>query len=110
MLVNIVQLDEDYDIPLVKHSHGWNAKALSKISLVRFSQRFRTLLDALKAANLTIDAVEFGNEDDTFYYDADVPDGHLASPAEIHTWLRGYGEFLKTGAAILHDPLHYPNA
>ena len=28
----------------------------------------------------------------------------------MHTWLRGYGEFLKAGAVILHDPRYYPAA
>ena len=78
-LVNIVQMDEDYDVPLTMHSHGWKAKKLSQINLDKFAQRFRNLLDALKAANLTIDAVEFGNEDDSYYYDADVPNGRAAT-------------------------------
>jgi hypothetical protein len=34
----------------------------------------------------------------------------VASPDELHTWLRGYGEFLKTGTEILHDPRYYPQA
>ncbi len=110
ILVNIVQMDEDYDVPLVTHDHGWKAKKLSQINLDKFSQRFRRLLDAMKAAGLAIDAVEFGNEDDSFYYDADVPNGHAATPDELHVWLRGYGEFLRTGAVILHDPRYYPQA
>lgn len=109
-LVNIVQMDEDYDIPLAMHEHGWKIKKLSQINLNKFSQRFRNLLGALKAANLTIDAVEFGNEDDSYYYDADVPNGHAATPAELQVWLHGYGEFLKTGALVLHDSHYYPQA
>lgn len=110
VLMNIVQMDEDYDVPLFTHDHGWKAKKLSQINLNKFGQRFSNLLSALKAANLTIDAVEFGNEDDSYYYDADVPNGHAASPEELHSWLRGYGEFLKTGAGILHDSRFYPQA
>jgi len=110
VLVNIVQMDEDYDIPLFRHDHGWNAKKLSQINLDKFAGRLRRLLDALKAASLTIDAAEFGNEDDSYYYDADVPNGHVANSQELHTWLRGYGEFLKTGASLLHDPRYYPQA
>lgn len=110
VLVNILQMDEDYDVALPMNDHGWRAKKLSQIDLARFSQRFRRLLDAMRAANLSIDAVEFGNEDDTYYYDADVPNGHSASPDELHTWLKGYGEFLKTGATMLHDPRYYPQA
>ena len=110
VLVNIVQMDEDYDISLVTHSHGWKAKKLSQINLDKFAHRLRHLLDALKAANLTIDAVEFGNEDDSYYYDADAPNGRALTADELHAWLRGYGEFLKTGAEILHDPRYYPQA
>ncbi len=110
VLANILQMGEDYDVPLVTHDHGWKAKKLSQINLDKFARRFRNLLGALKAANLAVDAVEFGNEDDSFYYDADVPNGHPATPDELHTWLRGYGEFLKTGATILHDPAYFPQA
>jgi hypothetical protein len=110
VLVNIVQMNEDYQVPLLTHDHGWKAKKLTEIDLEKFAQRFRTLLGELKAADLTIDAVEFGNEDDSYYYDADVPNGHFASPEELHKWLRGYGEFLKTGAELLHDPRYYPLA
>ena len=110
VLVNIVQMDEDYDGPLPTHDHGWKAKKLSEINLDKFAQRFRNLLAALREAGLAIDAVEFGNEDDSFYYDADVPNGHAATPDELHTWLRGYGAFLKTGAKLLRDPSYYPTA
>ena len=110
VLVNIVQMDEDYDGPLPMNDHGWRAKRLSAISLDKFARRFERLLVALRSANLTIDAVEFGNEDDSYYYDADVPYDHYATPEELHTWLRGYGEFLKTGAELLHDHRYYPAA
>jgi hypothetical protein len=110
VLITIMQMDEDYDGPLVMTDHGWRAKPLSQINLTKFSHRFSALLDALKAANILVDAVEFGNEDDCYYYDADVPNGHAPSDAELETWLRGYGEFLKTGAQILHDPRYYPRA
>lgn len=109
-LVNIVQMDEDYDVPLQTHDHGWKAKKLSQIDLAKFTQRVQTLLGALKTDGLTIDAVEFGNEDDSYYYDADVPYDHPATAVELHTWLRGYGEFLKAGATILHEPRYYPDA
>jgi hypothetical protein len=110
VLINILQMDEDYDDALPMNDHGWRAKKLSQIDLKKFSQRFRHLLGALKEANLSIDAVEFGNEDDSYYYDADVPNGHSASQTELHIWLHGYGEFLKTGAEILHEPNDYPQA
>jgi hypothetical protein len=101
VLVNIVPMDEDYAVPLARNDRGWNARALSRISIARFSVRFRTLLTAINAAGPAVDAVEFGNEDDSFYYDADVPVGHAASLAEIHTWLRGYGEWCCTTRIII---------
>jgi hypothetical protein len=116
VLLNIAQMDSDYDDPdalpywRVGKRVGWKEKKLSQINLDKFAQRFRTLLDALKAANLTIDAVEFGTEDDSYPYDADVPNGHKATPEEIKTWLHGYGQFLKTGAEILRDPRYFPQA
>lgn len=110
VLVNILQMDEDYDSALPMNDHGWRSKKLSEIDLSKFARRFGNLLGALKHANLTIDAVEFGNEDDSYYYDADVPNGHSASQVELHTWLQGYGKFLKIGATILHDPRYYPEA
>ena len=42
VLVNIVQMDEDYDIPLFTHDHGWKAKKLSQINLEKFAQRCPT--------------------------------------------------------------------
>ena len=110
VLVNILQMDEDYDRALPMNDHGWRSKKLSEIDLNKFASRFSNLLGALKHANLTIDAVEFGNEDDSYYYDADVPNGHSANQVELHAWLQGYGQFLKTGATILHDPRYYPQA
>ncbi len=116
VLVNIVQMDEDYDHPetlpnwRIGNRVGWKEKKLSQINLVKFTARLRNLFGALKAANLTVDAVEFGNEDDTYAYDADVPNGHAASPEELKTWLRGYGQFLKTGTMVLHDPRYFPQA
>ena len=78
-------MDEDYDIPLTPNTRGWTAEPLSRINLARFSRRLQTLVSALRTAGLTVNAVESGNEDDTSYYDADVPSGHLARPSEIQT-------------------------
>jgi hypothetical protein len=103
MLVTIGQMDEDYDGALEKNRCGWNLKRLSAINLDKYGQRLRTLFGALKDAHLEIDAVEFGNEYDVDCYDGDVPSGHAASPAEIATWLSGYGHFLKTGAEAVHS-------
>jgi hypothetical protein len=103
ILINIVQMDEDYDGELQKNHCGWYDKKLSQINRTKYAQRLRTLFGALKDAHLTLDAAEFGNEDDTACYDGDVPDGHVASSEEFETWLHGYGEFLKAGAEVLHE-------
>ena len=110
ILVNIVQMDEDYDGELPLNRCGWRAKKLSEIDLDKYTQRLRTLFGAIRDAHLTIDAVEFGNEDDTTCYDADVPDGHAANQDELMTWAQGYGEFLKAGASVLHDAKYFPQA
>jgi hypothetical protein len=116
VLLNIAQTDSDYDNPdalpywRVGNRVGWKERKLSEINLDKFAQRFRTLLDALKAANLTIDAVEFGTEDDSYPHDADVPKDHKATPEEMKTWLHGYGQLLKTGAEILRNPSRFPEA
>ena len=110
ILVDIMQMDEDYDTALPVNQLGWKEKKLSQINLNKYADRLRNLFGALKAANVEIDAVEFGNEDDQCYYDADVPQGHAstASQEEIMSWLRGYGQFLKVGAEVLHDPHYFP--
>jgi len=110
MLINLVQMDEDYDGELSKNRCGWHDKKLSAINLDKYAQRLRTLFGALKDADLTIDAVEFGNEDDSDCYDGDVPTGHPASRQELATWAIGYAQFLKTGAEVLHDPKYFPQA
>lgn len=110
MLVNVVQMDEDYDRPLPKNSCGWTAKKLSEIDLKKYADRLRALFGALKDAHLTVDAVEFGNEDDTTCYDADVPDGRPSNANDLAIWAHGYGEFLKAGVEVVHDPRYYPQA
>ncbi|MDR3439280.1 hypothetical protein [Telmatospirillum sp.] len=112
VLAIIMPMDEDYDVALPVNRCGWHEKRLSQINLVKYAQRLRTVLGAVKAAGLSVDAFEFGSEADQYCYDADVPHGHAgaASPAEIKTWLTGYGRFLQTGAAIVHDPTLFPDA
>jgi hypothetical protein len=83
---------------------------LSQINLTKFTQHLLAVLDAVKAANLSIDAFEIGNEFDTTCYDADVPVGHQASKQEIETWLRGYGEFPKAAALVIRDANYFPHS
>ena len=118
MLVNVLPSYLDYDKPFAnagddfKKICGWSGGdgRLSQINLIKFIQHLRAVLDAVKAANLSIDAFEIGNELDTTCYDADVPVGHQASEKEIETWLRGYGEFLKAAALVIRDPNYFPHS
>ena len=118
MLVNVLPAYLDYDEPFAnagddfKKICGWSGGdgKLSQINLTKFTQHLRAVLDAVKAANLSIDAFEIGNEFDTSCYDADVPVGHQASEKEIGTWLRGYGEFLKAAALVIRDPNYFPHS
>ena len=112
VLVNVLPSFLDYDQPFANAGEdfrkicGWSGGdgRLSEINLTKFSQHLRAILDSIKAADLTIDAFEIGNEFDTACYDADVPVGHQASEKEIMTWLHGYGEFLKAAALVIRDP------
>ena len=78
-IVQVVQVDGDYDVPLHPNRCGWNAKPLGQINLTKYTNRLRAQLDALKAANLTVNAFEIGNEDDTDCYNADIPTGRTAT-------------------------------
>jgi hypothetical protein len=91
---------------------GWSqgSSQLSQINLAKLAQRLRTQFDAVKAANLTIDTFEIGNEVDWICFNGDVPDGHAPTEAEWMTAVRGYAHFLKTAAEVIHDPHYFPNA
>ncbi|WP_157450082.1 hypothetical protein [Bradyrhizobium sp. ARR65] len=112
VLAIIMPMDEDYDGALPINRCGWREKRLSQINLTKYAKRLQTLFGAVKAAGLSIDAFEFGGEFDQYCYDADVPRGHAgsATPGEIKTWLKGYGRFLQTGAAIAHASKYFPQA
>jgi hypothetical protein len=118
MLANILPSYADYDRPFANAGEdfrklcGWaqGQGKLSEINLSKFSQHLGEILDAVKAANLTIDAFEIGNEFDTMCFDADVPVGRPASEPELVTALRGYGELLKAAALVIRDPKHFPEA
>ena len=91
---------------------GWpqGSSQISQINTVKLSQRLRTQLDLVKAANLTIDAFEIGNEVDWICFNGDVPDGHEPTEAELMTTVRGYAHFLKTAAEVIRDPAYFPSA
>lgn len=112
VLMIVSQMDEDFDNPaaLPPNGYGWKEKKLSQINLDKYDERLRRTFGALKAANLEIDAVEFGSEFDAYAYDADVPKDRAVTPQDVQIWLRGYARFLKTGAEVLHDPRYFPSA
>jgi hypothetical protein len=118
VLFNVLPSYLDYDEPFANAGDdfrkicGWSGGdgKLSEINLTKFAQHLREVLDAVKAANLTIDAFEIGNEFDTTCYDADVPVGRVASEKEIVIWLRGYGEFLKAAALVIRAPNYFPHS
>ena len=120
VLINVLPVNDDYDAgaeptnggPEFDKRCGWSAgsRKLSLVNLDKFSVRFRAQLDALKAANLTPDAFEIGNEFDWICFNGDVPDGHEASPAEFMTAVRAYAHFLRAAATLIHSPEYFPSA
>ena len=91
---------------------GWaqGSHKLSQMNLSKFSNRLRSQLRTLKADSLVIDGFEIGNEVDGYCYNGDVPDGHAASPGEMHVVARGYGNFLKAASVVIREPAMYPQA
>jgi hypothetical protein len=119
-LANVLPAQADYDDGYVtpnagedfRKRCGWpqGSSQLSKINLAKLSYRLRFQFDAVKAANLAIDAFEIGNEVDWICFNGDVPDGHTPAETEWMTAVRGYAHFLKTAAEVIHDPHYFPNA
>jgi hypothetical protein len=91
---------------------GWSQGSgqFSRVNLAKLARRLRTEFDAVKAANLTIDAFEIGNEVDWICFNGDVPDGREPTQADWMTAVRGYAHFLRTTAEIIHDPHYFPQA
>jgi O-glycosyl hydrolase len=91
---------------------GWpqGSSKISQMNLTKFSQRMRAQLDAVKAANLTIEAFEIGNEVDWICFNGDAPNGHAPTKAELMTAVRGYAHFLKAAAEVIRDPRYFPTA
>ena len=113
VLVIINPQDADFDNNnegAAKNTCGWTERRLSAVNPVLFTQRLHNLFDALKAANVDIDAFEIGNEEDSHCYNADIPADHIASPQEVMFAAHGYGEFLKTAALVIRDPHYFPQA
>jgi hypothetical protein len=119
-LANILPSGADYDAGYqnpnagedFKKRCGWSqgSSQFSKVNLAKLAQRLRTQFDAVKAANLTIDAFEIGNEVDWICFNGDVPDGHTPTEAELMTAVRGYAHFLRAASEIIHEAHYFPNA
>ncbi|HTA37563.1 MAG TPA: hypothetical protein VK760_00735 [Candidatus Acidoferrales bacterium] len=89
---------------------GWRSgsRKLSLIDLNKFSARIDTQFAALKAAGVTVEAFEVGNEFDLICFNGDVPNGRAATQAEFVTAVRAYAHYLKTSAEAIRK--YYPNA
>jgi galactitol-specific phosphotransferase system IIB component len=119
-LANVLPAQADYDDGYVnpdagedfRKRCGWpqGSSQISKMNLSKLAERLRFQFDAVKAANLTIDAFEIGNDVDWICFNGDVPDGHAPTEQEFMTAVRGYAHFLKTAAEVIHDPHYFPNA
>ncbi len=121
VLVVVMQNETDYDDtaakaenagPAFKKLCGWDSGSLklSRINLAKFRGRLRGLLVALKAANLSVDAFEIGNEDDWVCFNGDVPFGRKATARDVKIAARGYAGFLQAAAETIRDPRFFPAA
>lgn len=96
---------------------AWSTAPLSKIDFARFTHRIRTHFDALRAAGVSVDAFEIGNEVDLYCNDADMPRtsdfaAHhwkwFLTDAQIRRFVAGYAPFLKTYAGLIRE--YFPEA
>lgn len=113
VLLQIVQLDGDFagdNATSPTNSCGWKEKRLSQVDPARVKKRVTALLSAIKAANLSVEAFEIGNEDDSYCYDPDVPKGHMANAEELQTVVSGYAKFLLAVATTIKEPSFFPEA
>jgi Glycosyl hydrolase catalytic core len=117
LLVELLPVSDDFDGIQPENGGdeflklcGWRSgsRKLSLIDLNKFSQRIRAQFAALKAAGVTVEAFEVGNEFDLICFNGDVPNGHEATQAEFVTAVRAYAHYLKTAAEAIRA--YYPNA
>jgi len=95
----------------------WGVHPLSKINLVKFEHRLRTHFDAVKAAGLSVDAFELGNELDLYCNDADMPKGSdfaahhwkwFLTDQQVHQFAVGYVPFVTTFVRVIRE--YFPSA
>jgi len=95
----------------------WGTYPLSKINLDAYQKRIEAQFAAVRAAGETVDAFEIGNELDLYCNDADSPTGAewakhqwkwFLSPAQVQTFVRGYGPYL--AASVMTIRKYFPQA
>ena len=113
VILNVVQLDADfpdYNAGAAKNSCGWSEKPFSRVETELLQVRLTALLEALKKANLSVDAFEIGNEDDQYCYNPDIPNGRIATDDEVRNAVRAYSKFLYVAATTIKNPTFFPQA
>jgi hypothetical protein len=107
------------DAYLSKEKSGcqWGTYPLSKINLDAYQKRIEAQFAAVRAANETVEAFEIGNELDLYCNDADSPTGAewarhqwkwFLSPAQVQTFVHGYGPYLAASVASIRK--YFPQA
>jgi hypothetical protein len=95
----------------------WGAYPLSKVDLQAFAKRIEAQFQAVRAAQETVDAFEVGNEYDLYCNNADNPTAAdwakhhwqwFLSPAQVNTFVSGYGPVLATAVAAIRK--YFPAA
>jgi hypothetical protein len=109
--------DPKYYINPTQSGCQWGTFPLSKIDLTKLEHRLRTHFDALKKANLSVDAFEVDNELDLYCNDADMPKGAefaahhwqwFLSPEQVHAFAAGYAPYLKKYVEVVRE--YFPHA
>ncbi len=76
---------------------------LSAVNQTRLRTRLLNYINAIKAAGLSVDAFEVGNELDSTGFNAD-------NPKDINLFRSAYGAFLKTSLDVIKSSQGFPNA
>jgi hypothetical protein len=120
VLVILAPMGSDYDQPQKIENAGddfckrcgWKqgSAKFSRVNQEKLAARLKCQFEAFKAAGVSVDAFEIGNEVTWICFNGDVPNGHEPSRSEYMTALRGYARFLKTAAEIIKRSEYFPEA
>lgn len=109
VLLTLVPNVSDYDSrdPYVLSSVCAAKKSLplSTVNHTKYRARLQTFIRKIKAAGLTIESFEVGNEFDYICYNGDAPNGpdqEFTAEDELK-WARGYALFLESSAIIIRQ-------